>query len=110
AMWSGLTLDGVPPQVVTAAEAQMFADALYHRSFETFNDWAEAVWSVNGPSDFARNAVILNGEWPTHVALIGTGTVPVCFTNQDTVTLLGRAMVNTQAGTPAGRQGFREVV
>lgn len=117
AMWEGLTIDATAPiDVVTRQEAELLADALQGKPYESVEDFLfndrgiPCLWKVTGLSEGNLTAVTLNAICPTYSALQGTGTVPLCTANAGTVTILGRAMVNAPAGTALSRTGFREIV
>src|SRR5438093_11585279 len=109
-MWDGLLISANPPNLVTRNEAQILAERLHGKTFDNVLEWSAAVSSVGQISEEDRAAVIINGICPTWCGLEGTGTVPVCFVNRDTVAIDARAIVNTPAGTPVSRAGFREVI
>ena len=94
-------------------EAKNIADGLYRKNVWTWHEFLLLVLGLDC-SDLAKAAVIINALDPGNVLLNnkneGRGSMPFCFTSNETVTIEALASVNNEAGTPVSGAGFREVV
>lgn len=111
AMWTGLTITlAGASDAVTPDGARALADTTYAKQYDNFVDWALAVVSVGSLSQLCQTAIIINALDPTNAVLNGSGTVGVCFISHDVVTVEGRAVTNSPAGSPISKARFREVI
>jgi hypothetical protein len=120
ALYLGLTIT-IPGSSTTSARvfkidaegARKIADGLVNKRFETWAQFLVAVLALN-VDDMSKAAVVANAIDPTNLLLVngdeGTGTLPFCFTANETVTIEALSSVNSPAGTPMAGVGFREVV
>src|SRR6185436_4758512 len=94
--------------------ARIAAEAIQSKAMETMADVVEVVAGTQ-INDLGKAAIILNAIDPTNIMLTtytneGTGTIPFCFTSNETISVQSRAVVNHAVGTPISSTGFREVI
>lgn len=98
---------------LTSEDARRVADGLYQKKLSTWHEFLIQVLMLD-VDDLAKAAVIINAIDPTNLILTngaeGRGTLPICFTSNETITVEAFSTMNTPAGTPQGGAGFREVV
>ena len=97
---------------VTTEEARQIADGLYKKNVGTWHQFLAEALALD-VNDLVKAAVIINAIDPGNLLLNngteGRGSLPYCFTSNETITIDAFAAVNTDAGTPQGSAGFREV-
>ena len=99
--------------VIGSDEARKLADGLYRKYVWTWHEFLLLVLNLDA-DDLAKAAVIINALDPGNLLLTdlneGRGSMPFCFTSNETVTIEALASVNNEAGTHVSGAGFREVV
>jgi hypothetical protein len=111
AMFTNLRINvGGTSDAITPDEARAVADATYLRPFNTYLDWATVIANLTQLSNLDKVAVIINALDPTMALLEGSGTVPICFVNRETVTVEGRTVTSAKSGAPVSKSRFREVI
>lgn len=104
---------GFKTYTFSSDDARKVADALYKKGIWTWHQFLVEALTLD-IDDLAKTAVILNALDPGNLLLNngneGRGSMPFCFTSNETITVEAIAGVNTSAGTPQGGAGFREVI
>jgi hypothetical protein len=120
ALYDGLAISvptgggaGFKTYTLSSEDARRVADGLYRKNVWTWHDFLLLAMSLD-VDDLAKCAVILNAIDPGNLLLNdrseGRGSMPLCFSSNETVTIEAIAVSNNDAGSPAGGAGFREVV
>lgn len=79
--------------------------------FVSVTDFAIFIEGIKALSDQQKQAVIINALMPTAQVLDGTGTVPICFTSFDVLTIQSSCSINhASTGTQTAVKHFRDVV
>src|SRR5262245_17496229 len=120
ALYDGLAISvptaggvGFKTYTLSSEEAKNVTDGLYRKNIWTWDRFLQEVLAID-IDDYKRAAVILNAIDPGNVLLDdrheGRGSMGFCFSSNETITIEALASVNTDAGTPQGGAGFREVI
>jgi hypothetical protein len=120
ALYDGLAISvptaggaGFKTYTLSSDDAKKAADGLYRKNIQTWDRFLAEAMSLE-LDDVAKSAVIINALDPGNVLLNdrveGRGSMGFCFTSNETITIESIAAVNSDAGTPRGGAGFREVV
>ncbi|HKS16831.1 MAG TPA: hypothetical protein VJU16_05935, partial [Planctomycetota bacterium] len=120
ALYEGLSISiptaggtGFKTYTLSSDEARTVASALYRKNIWTWHRFLDEVMAID-IDDNKKAAVIINALDPGNLLLDdrqeGRGSMGFCFTSNETITIEAFASVNTDAGTPQGGAGFREVV
>ncbi|MBI4563828.1 MAG: hypothetical protein HY716_03935 [Planctomycetes bacterium] len=94
---------------LTRHDAQEIAETLLAQPIDSWFEFTQTILNL-GLDDLGKGAAIVHAIDPTNALFGGTGTLPLCFTSEETATVEAFASINTPAGTPLSVVGFREVI
>lgn len=110
AVFEGLSLVNVPNSSVDVQAAAAVAELVSRGQTRRLEDFLLRLAGAGNLAAEQRMAIAVNAIAPSAIMLGGSGTVPLCFTSHDVVSVEAFASMNNPSAVTMASRGFREVI